>query len=342
MTHATEGKVRIKEGTLQSLEWDAFVSRTPQRNVFSRSSWIRSISDVTGLSCESVTCLRGNEVVGVCPLFSRRRKTGQDLVIPPLTQYTTPCLLSPSVIEKHRIEQQTLAVTKALVDYIESRYERAAMVLHPKLTDIRSFLWNGWTSRVRYTYLLDLENMSEVEHRLSRDIPRQIRKAEKAGFYVKQISQFEEFSSMWESSHERQSATIPMSGENLTKLLCTLVQRGLKIELHLAYDSTGSPAAGTIFLLDEDEAFYWLGGAYPSYLQSGVNQLLFWNALGHLHQIGTKTVDFVGGDHPTIARYKSTFGGDLTPHFMVAKICSLKTRGIDLLRQILARKTVVV
>jgi len=330
--HATNDEIKIEE-CLQDSKWDTFVSGTPQNNVFSKSPWIRSICEVTDLSFRLITCVKGGETVGGCPLFLRKRKTGLDVVVPPLTQYSTPCLIFRPVAEKYRNEQHVLAVTKAIAEYIGKTFDRATLICHPNLLDIRSFLWSKWASSARYTYLLDLTDMRRVKEQSSRDIARQFRKAEKAGFYVKQSGQFEEFVSMWKASLSRQSATIPLTEGSLVRLLHVLTDKGCRSELHLAYDSAGDLVAGNVFLIDGDQAFYWLGGARPDYLSSGANQLVFWQVLDHLHQERVRRVDFVGADHPSIARYKSTFGGDLCPHFVVAKTSS-KTRGLDLLSRV--------
>jgi CelD/BcsL family acetyltransferase involved in cellulose biosynthesis len=331
-------RAQVRECLLRDFEWDVFVSGTAQNNVFVKSPWVESICGITGLSHKLIICSKGDEVLGGCVLFLRKRRTGWDVVIPPLTQYTTPCIASRSYVEKFRSEQQVLAVTRAIADYIERRFERAALINHPTLLDIRSFLWSDWTPIVRYTYLLDVSDPKNLQENLSRDVTRQVRKAEKGGFYVKQSPQFEKFASMWKASLSRQSAAMPMGEEDLVRLLCSLREKGSQIKFYFAHNSSGSPVAGSVFLIDQNQAFYWLGGIYPEYLSSGANQLMFWYGLQDLHANGITCVDFVGADHPSIARYKSTYGGRLHPHFAVTKICSNRAKTIEVVRRLVGMR----
>ena len=154
-----------------------------------------------------------------------------------------------------------------------------------------------------------------------------INKARKNGLYVKQITNFEEidefvkihYSQLTEVCKKQGMHPMPSQRQNRMKLLCASLfpKRVLMLEV-IGNDENGNEQvmSSGIFAIDKGQCSYWTGASYQRYQKYCPNELMVWEAMCMIHNLGGGELNFGG-----IAAYKLKFGTvyEYVPRFYFAK-----------------------
>jgi lipid II:glycine glycyltransferase (peptidoglycan interpeptide bridge formation enzyme) len=311
-------------------KWDNFVKATPQYSYFSNSSWIKILSEAMRRKFQIIGCYNKNrELVGGCILYLDKRLEGTVAKLPPLTPYNTLHLLEGKSKYNFKNERYQHTIILALNRYFEKNYDCVMIVNHPNIFDIRPFIWKGWEVIVRYTYYKNIDTRSNSF--ISSDISRRAEIALKGGIKVKSSKEPSQFYRLWQKTFKRQRIDTPLEYEQFLYITNRLISAG-HIKIYTASDNNNIPLASCIGIYDEDTFYYWLAAFDANRVSTGANQLLIKELINSL--IGHyKKIDLVGADIPSIAFYKSTFGGKLIPHYQVSKAMRFRAKIFRQLRQ---------
>jgi lipid II:glycine glycyltransferase (peptidoglycan interpeptide bridge formation enzyme) len=170
---------------------------------------------------------------------------------------------------------------------------------HYNFPDVRPFIWNGYSSFVRYTYVVSLDN--EMETRLERDTRYEI-KHSKVEVHECKDAQF--FDALYEQTFTRKGLNRTASKELINKLFETMNPL-----MFVASDNSSA----TVMIQDSKRAYYILGASDGS----GTSAKTLWESLVYLKEHGIKEVDLTGCNDYKINLFKRGFGGKLMPYYGV-------------------------
>ncbi|MDY6844912.1 MAG: peptidoglycan bridge formation glycyltransferase FemA/FemB family protein, partial [Thermodesulfobacteriota bacterium] len=77
-----------------------------------------------------------------------------------------------------------------------------------------------------------------------------------------------------------------------------------------------------IIILDRKRAYYINGASKNEFRSLGASNLLQWEAIKTAKAKDIEQYDFVGSDIPRLAKFKKSFGGELTLHTCLEKSSS--------------------
>jgi hypothetical protein len=309
----SEYAVRRLEGEADLRQWDAFVAASPQANPFSTTSWLTSAAEAAGAEIEIWVAAKGESwFAGVA--LSTRRAGGRWHLGLPLASYNTFVYRPRASSHPESVTLEHLEVTHALIDGTRGRMKNGNLMLVPSITDVRPWMWSGWSARPRYTYVLDLSKPLPVSH----SARKHLRKCQDAGMTLDSAWNLDALCSVFSATQERKGFAVRLSPERFRKLSEGLQAGGLATML-IARTAQGEPVSGHVLLSvpGSTDTFHWVVGTHSSYLTSGVSAWLMVETAAEMTRRGFRSWDLCGADFPSIARFKSNLGGTLVPYFQV-------------------------
>ena len=308
-------------------EWDEFIKSSPQYSCFSASFWLRAISEATGGEFKIIGCYDNGRLAGGCALYLTRMPEGKAAKFPPLTKYNGLVLLQRDSNYPYKEELMAHGIMNAIIDYLEKNFDYVILINHPGLIDVRPFIWRGWDTQVKYTYIVDLQERFFI----SRDIERRAKIAQDSGIYIEESYDPHIFYDLWLKSFRRHKRNPPLDRANLLRLFNTLQERNA-LKMFVARNKENAAVASNVYIEDKNILFYWVAAFDPAYSGSGANQYLIKYTLEKFRD-KFLSIDFVGADTPTIARYKATFGGRLVAHYQISKAIGLRAKSISFMKR---------
>jgi len=302
--------------------WDRLVAGSPQGSVFCSSRFSDAIAEATGRPFRFITVFRGDRLIAGLPVFERR-KAGLKLAQQPSLVPHLGLLVSAEVEADHprKREFNILQACGAISGWLTSRYDCIYASHHPGLTDVRPFTWYGWREKVCYTYRIRLDAFSvDTLHSSTR---KQVAKAEREGVQVEESEDLTPLSKMVAMSYGRRRRGVPFSKEYLEALFRKLCGQGLA-HLYYAKDREGRIVSGGRIILRSFNVVYdWVAGADPTHYDSGATSYLLYTLMEH-SRADHDVFDLMGANTPTIAVFKSNFGGQITPYYLTSKPGTMK------------------
>ncbi len=305
--------------------WDAFVSESPQGSVFSSSAWLDAAATAQGGAPVRLGVLADGFLIGGAGFVEVRKG--------PLRKATTP-VLTPSGgflyapftgTKPTEGESRNAAAAGAMIEYLTPRYGYIFLSHDPRAADVREFLWRGFSSTVRYTYVLDIREPDRVWDRMERRVRTVVRNAESSLSLDGPIS-VGEFGKLYERTYRDRDNTPPLPRSQVEAFTQGILVAGLG-EMRTVRDASGEPVAAMVFAFDRRSAYALVSGTIPSRNPSGASSLLFWDAVRR-YGGGRERLDLVGANLRNIAFFKKGFGGTLTPYFVTERYGSSTTRAL--------------
>ena len=300
--------------------WDAFASSSPQRSIFVRSAFLKSLGSDYAL----VTCYDGDRIVAGTPVMMGL--DGRPLTsVHPFTQYQG-LLLAPSRSGRRTASgtPQELSAVTCLAQALVSRFGGLCLEHSWRLEDLRALQWLNFGASdvghfgfdLRYTAILDLLQFATFDDYLTSVRPVRRQEHRKAGRAFEIESTADE--SMLDALHEK---TLERSGGSRSERDSGLVRSITRQALRSGYGSLRSvrieeeAAAAVLFLYDDRSAYYMFGASDPRFRSSGASTFLILTLIREALEGGIAEVDFVGVNSPNRGDYKLSFGATLRPYF---------------------------
>lgn len=294
-------------------EWNKFVDESPHGTLFHTADWLRA----SGKNFEIYQCFKGQERVGGTPVVYSQVAGIRVIYNPPLTPYGGPIF----GVDKGKYVSKVSTrkkVSQALIDKLEEDFGCVIdWRLSPSIVDLQPFIWSGFSSDVKYTYILTIEDLDEVWQNMDRGRRKDIRQAEEDNIQIEVSDEFEEIFSLVEKTLTRQEESIEFRefAFGFNKLLESQGQ----CKTFLARNDAGDPIAGVYIVWDDNRAYQLLSGFDPEKSHRGANPLAIWEAIKFTREeLGLSGYDFEGSMIPGVEQYFRTFGGRLTPYYSVS------------------------
>ncbi len=169
--------------------WDELVENSPRGTLFHRSFWLKA-SEMPFVICGY---FKGNTLLAGIPLYHYRKFGIRIATHPKLPAYFP--YLGPVFKHQDTKYVNKISSEKEISRAIACRLKQesvAIFVTAPGDVDLQPFLWEGFSTNMNYTYIINLSNSLEDIWKSMDDKRRNnIRKAEKDGIIVTHSEDFE-------------------------------------------------------------------------------------------------------------------------------------------------------
>lgn len=173
--------------------WDEFVEKSPYGTLYHKWDFLKIIEKYSGYHLATYGIYKGEQLVSVLPLLSRRSKGLKITYSPPRSALVyTPYLsfvLSREYAEmkQHRREALLDSVAQDVDEAISREAPNIAVLgMPPGIHDLREFRFMGYELEMKYTYVIDLNQpLQELWDNLSKTCKKTIREWEKKHVEIK-------------------------------------------------------------------------------------------------------------------------------------------------------------
>jgi hypothetical protein len=292
-------------------EWNSHVEQSPQAIPFHRYEALSLIARETGTDLHTLVGFKGQEPVGVLPLFVDAEGPFTVVRSPPAIELFTlgPALLNYEKLKQRKFERRHRRFVEGVDAWIDEHLDPDAVDIRTvdRYGDVRPFTWNGFDVSPSYTYVLDLEpGPDALLEGFSRDARTNVRDArENDALEVREAGQ-EAIGTIIGQIRERHAAqdeAYPLRPEFVEELHTVLPDGRMRVyTLH----EDGEVASGMVTYETDDTVYRWQGGAKT---ESGpaANDLLDWHIVNDAYDRGRTRYDLVGANDQRLCRYKSKF-----------------------------------
>lgn len=307
-----------------SSQWNAAIKLSPQYSIFSKSEYLES--------CE----LRADKWF----LYKNKKIFLAALVIEPnnpsfRAPYPYSAYQGLYFIDNHQelhsqIKSRLDALTE-LLDNFSGLYKNLSFSLHYSINDIRAFQWFNYGELggckykidIAYTGIVDINKFGSIDEylkKIRKSRLQEYRKAESKNMKFTISPDIEIFIDLYIKTFERQG--IVVKEENLKKVK-NIVNSALKYNygnIFLCLDENDTPVAASVFLYDNEYAYYLFGASDPSFRNSGASAFLMLNIFSYFYSNGVYKFDMVGINSPQRGDYKISYNADVFSYFNLALI----------------------
>jgi hypothetical protein len=189
---------------------------------------------------------------------------------------------------------------------------------HPEFQNWLPLYWQGFQQTTRYTYILVIDDLEQVQAGFNRSVRRNIKKGDTL-LKLEERQSLPEFYRMLGKSFERQSLSLPYGYPLFERHILSLIDHNA-VKLFWAVDEEGRLHGVSVLTWDKHRAYYHLGGDDPLFRESGVGQYLTWKAMVYAHQhLPGRIFDFQGSMLKGVEVVRRNFGAVQEPYFSIRK-----------------------
>lgn len=295
-------------------EWNDLLERMPGRTPFHRREALAVLADHAGQDVHPLVGYKGQEPVGLFPVFETGRGPLTAAFSPPprlKVTYLGPVVADLSQMSSNSAERRRrrfiTAATEWVDDEIDPRYVHIRTAT--EFEDPRPFDWAGFDLTPRFTYEVDLTAGPErLFDAFSRDARSNVRDAE-AACSVREGDRvaLDRIVEQVRSRYLEQDVPFPVSDAFVRDLYDALPDGTVQ---PYVCEVDGEFAGGSIVLDDGECVYGWLGSVVPA-VEYDVNDFLHWHVIQRAADDGRSTYDLVGANDARLSRFKSKFAPTL-------------------------------
>jgi hypothetical protein len=293
--------------------WDRFVAQSPQGTLFHKSYWLKA----SGQEFRIYGYFKGEELFAGLPLVCGAPRLGIRYASHPFLTPYLGIIFRPSEAKYVTRISDEKEMSRAIAARIKEDFHFIQFSFTPVSTDLQPFIWEGFSSSVRYTYLLELDDLENVWKNMDAKRRNDITRAEKDGIYVEASDNFEQTFTLVEKTFERQEkkAIFKLTASKYNEVLS---QKG-QCNSFLARNKEGKAIAVVYIVWDEKRSYYLLGGYDPEESHHGASAIAMWEAIKFTKEkLGLNGFDFEGSMIENVERFFRGFGGQQIPYFCVS------------------------
>lgn len=304
-------------------EWNDLVDRSDETTPFHRYEALEVVADHSGTTLYPYAAYKGQEPVGLFPVFTMRRWPLRTAFSPPPdleVSYLGPAQLNGASPKQRKAERRHR-------QFIESVFEQVDEEVEPHYAHVRSstgyddprpFIWNDFEPTPRYTYEVDLgPSEDDLFMSFSSDVRKNVRKAEEFDYDLREgdAADVERIIRRVQGRHEEQGVSY-----NVTRGFARDLFRSLPDGTVRAYtvERDGRFVGGKITLEDDETLYGWqtvadLDDDLPA------TDLLDWKMMKRAKERGLERVDLVGANDPRLCGYKAKFNPKVRTHYSLER-----------------------
>ena len=292
--------------------WDTFAAKSTQGTIFHKSYWL----EASGKEFKIYGYFKGEELIAGVPVVVGDSKLGiKRSLHPPLTPYLGVIFRESQAKYVKRISDEK-EISRNIAARIKEDFGFIYFNFAPSFTDLQPFIWEGFSSGVRYTYLLELSDLSDIWNNMDGKKRNHIKRAEKDGIHLESEGDFGQMFALVEKTFERQKKK-PSFRPFAYKYNKVLSQKG-QCASFVARNKAEEAIASVYIVWDEKRSYQLLAGYDPIKVHSGASALTIWEAIKFTkEELRLNQYDFEGSMLPPVEQFFRKFGGKLTPYYFV-------------------------
>lgn len=260
---------------------------------------------------------KGGKIVAAWPLFIKKRWGFQYVVMPVLGR-----MMGPYILPEFRNGARE---NNLLDDLLKQMPQLAAFEqdFNYTATNWLPFYWAGFEQTTRYSYTLDIRELSVCWNKLAPDYRNQKIPKARSILDVQTGTDLDTFLKIHNLSYLRQGKKPPVSFELLERVDNALANRKQRALFFATERETNLVHAVAYLIWDKNSAYYLMAGDDPSLRSSGASVLLAWEAIQYAHDVlKLEVFDFAGSMIRSVERVRRQFGAQQKPYFRVRKTWS--------------------
>ena len=314
-------EVRIA-GDEELKKWDSLVETSPYGTIFHTHNWLTIVEKHTNSKLYPLIGVRGEEVIGVFPIFYKKKGSLKMVFSPPPKvgiPYMGPVLLGYDKLKHEKKESLITDFYTGIDRFVHDEFKPhyISFKLPPGLIDCRPFKWLEYEAEPVYNYILDISiGLSNIESNFTQEARKNIKKAEKSEINV-EVGSKKELQILYNMLYDRyadQERMLPISENYLLDIYNRFSPDNLKVFTLVYQDNI---IGGVIKLCYKDEILDWIGQSKTTV--KGANDFLHWEIIKWAVENGYRYYNILGANTPSISRFKSKFNPSLSVNFSVKK-----------------------
>ncbi len=296
--------------------WNQLVAGSPQGNAFLRSDWLRMLAETSrnDLQLLRLGVFNAREELRAGWAFLYRERHGVRVSEVFDLFYCGP-MLAGDLARGERAR-----VASALIEGAAERMDQTLAETHPTFTDVRPFMYQGWSVVPEYTHLWDLADPDAVLRSMNREKRAEIRRARerfRIGPEPMTDAAFRHFMELYRTAMAKFSWYPPQHWEELQRERIRWMEDREGCRFFAVRDADGELLAGLLALLSPEDrtAYYWRMGYGAAGRKAEVVPALYWEAAQPLCAGPLRFVNFGSSPQPALSQFKDYLGADATTHY---------------------------
>lgn len=304
-------------------EWNDYVERSPQGTPIHRYEALECIARETGSKLHTLAGFKGQEPVGVLPLFEQSQGPFTTVRSPPKLELFTlgPARLNFGKLKQRKAERRHRRVVDGWLDWLDDRLDPDYVDVRTVAgyPDVRPFKWRGLDVSPSYTYVVDLDTDREsLLERFSRDARSNIRDGtgrdgvtvrEAGGDAIGRI--VAQVRSRYADFDEPYPVSVSFA-EQLYERLPEGTMRAYTVE------QDGEFVSGMVTYEGDGTVYRWQGGVTAD-SDLPVTELLDWHIMTDAMERGHAQYDLVGANMPRLCDYKAKFDPEAVEYYVARR-----------------------
>ncbi|MFW5937788.1 MAG: GNAT family N-acetyltransferase [Halanaeroarchaeum sp.] len=299
--------------------WNELLTDADHPTAFHHAGALDVLERHSGTTCHRLVGFKGEEPIGLFPVFTLQKGPATVAFSPPPNlklPYLGPRLLERQPLKRRRRDRRNRRFVDACLDWLDA--ERAtnytSIRTAPAYDDVRPFLWQGYGSTLRYTYIVDLDRSADdLLTAFSTDARKNVTKEYDVDYEIGEGERddIERIVDQVTDRHAEQGESFALSSDVIHDLYEELPEGVVRPYVcRIEGEFTG----GFVNLEFGDRAICWIGAAKVA-ADLPVNDLLDWGYAKAAMGRGVVTYDLAGANNPRIAGFKAKFAPDLVPYY---------------------------
>jgi hypothetical protein len=333
--------IEVREATQSDLEqWNSYVEQSPWAGLFHRTEALSALARHSGCDCTRLVGFKGQEPVGIFPIFQFRKGPVTAVVSPPpdvRVPYLGPAPLNVGPLKQRKAERRHRRFVEGALDWIDERFDPqyTHLRLHRGYPDLRPLTWADFDADPSYTYLVDISvDQETLLDSFSRDARTNVRDGRDDERIEIREGGRADVPFILERVRERyraQGVDFRLPTPLVTDLYDGLPEGSIRPYVCHVDDR---PVGGILVCEHDGTVARWQGGVKTD-TDAPVNDLLDWRVMTDAAERDCTTYDLVGANNQRINEYKAKFNPELQPFYSVERgsaVLTLATRLYDHLR----------
>lgn len=302
--------------------WDAFVDASRYGLLFHKWDYITITAQHADYRLLPYGVYSGEELVCLVPLYLKSTHGVKTLFSPPPMQAVIPYqgFIPGGGFDtlkqdgKEEIMKLVASDLSAEIDTISPHY--LSLVLVPGLADVRPFLWKGYTTRIHYTYTIDLsQSLQAIQNGFHYKLRNRIRKAEEAGMSLERSTDIAPLYAAISERFSEPDMNIPMVSRSYFDDLFRAYPDALAA--YYLRDREGA-LTGAVAVQEYKRFLLWMGTPRIESTRAE-NEYLQWLLVRHAQAEGYRAFENAGANTPDLNFFKSRFCSGLDIYMEICR-----------------------
>lgn len=306
--------------------WDRFIYDSPYGMLFHRWDFLKIIEKHTGYHLLTYGVYKGEELIGVIPMFYKKTMGVKLVYSPPqgtLAYIPYMGLVMSNAYAGFSQRKKELYLDMAWSDIshelkkLSANY--ASITFPQQMDDVRPFIWDGYKVLPLHTYMLDLDKpLKMIWDDFEKDCKRKISDATKSGLSIERTYDVEALFNLMigrlTNVNDSETFFHRQSPDYVKDMLITFPHN---IKMYVVY--SGSQLVGAKVNYEyKDRCVSWMGNMA---VNGGVSasEYVTWELVKKAKEAGYKWYEIWGGDIKRLNMFKSKFNPVLVPYYHIEK-----------------------